>query len=208
MRRKNDFYPTAVDVTAVLPQYVPLYGHVGEVCAGQMDMANVLRGVSSVSRVWTNDITPYPGLDFVSDATKSGSAVWQRPYGWVVTNPPFNVAYDVLRQAWDHTSVGVAMLLRLSFLEPVGGRYEDEGDEEPCFFWPDNGRGEWLKANENDLSHLIIFGSPRPSFTGNGRTDSTTVAWMVWQHGHRHRAIGSKIIFSPGWRRTPPGKEL
>jgi hypothetical protein len=196
MRRANDFYPTEEALTRDLLRYVPICGEVGEVCAGQMDMANVLRNDGCISSVITNDIVPHSGLDFVSDATQLDSAVWQREYDYVVTNPPFSVAFDILRNAWVRTRIGVALLLRLSFLEPVGGRYDDDGK----FYWLDDARGQWLKDHERDLSHMIIFGSSRPSFTGNGRHDNVTTAWMVWQHGRRHHGQGTKIIFRPGWK--------
>jgi hypothetical protein len=51
------------------------------------------------------------------------------------------------------------MLLRLSYLEPT----ED--------------RGAWL--NSHPPTDLIVL--PRISFTGNGKTDSVTCAWIVWR---------------------------
>lgn len=54
--------------------------------------------------------------------------------------------------------VGVAMLLRLSYLEPT------------------KDRGHWL--NDHPPTQMIVL--PRISFTGDGKTDSVTCAWMIW----------------------------
>jgi hypothetical protein len=92
----------------------------------------------------------------------------------------------ILENAYRAAHVGVAFLLRLSFLEPT------------------NGRAAWLQAHEAELSHLLIFGSPRPSFTDDGRTDSATVAWMVWRRGWTGR---TQVRFVTGWAgETPNGR--
>lgn len=202
MARAFEFYPTDEAVTRRLLRHVLVCGRVGEVCAGEMDMARVLRQHTPHCQVVTNDIRPMTGVDYTGDATRPDAPIWSGRFDWVVTNPPFSQAFDILRLAWENTAVGVAMLLRLTFLEPVGGRYDDDG----FLCWPEIGkaRGQWLSDHERDLSHLIIFGSPRPSFTGNGSTDSVTTAWMVWQHGHRNRygrwQGGTQVIFAPGWK--------
>jgi hypothetical protein len=80
-------------------------------------------------------------------------------YDWIVNNPPFSCAPQIIPLAFQHARVGIAMLLRLSFLEPV------------------ENRGTWL--NQYPPTHLIVL--PRISFTGNRKTDSVTCAWMVWR---------------------------
>lgn len=77
---------------------------------------------------------------------------------WVITNPPFSQAFEIVSIAHRYATSGVAMLLRLSFLEPT---YK---------------RQAWLAANPPNK--LIVL--PRISFTGDGKTDSCTVAWMIW----------------------------
>ena len=178
-RKRFDAYPTETAVTRALLNRVPISGIVCEPCAGAGLMAGELQKETAVSSVRTNDIdveqyARYGRHDFFGDATDPLADVWsypiadfQRPFSWIVTNPPFNQAMGVLRQSWEHASVGVAFLLRLTFLEPAGKRSGE--------------RGEWLAAHEDQMTHLITLGQPRPSFTGNGKTDSATVAWMVWQ---------------------------
>lgn len=193
-RRANDFYPTQSSMTRALLKRVSISGDVCEPAAGEMDMAKVLRNMP-FTRVITNDIVPYPGLDLIGDATDPAAAVWRRDYEWVVMNPPFAQAFEILKLAWEHTTVGVAMLMRLSFLEPVNGEYNRAGR----FTWKSNPRGAWLMAHETDMTHLLIFGSPRPSFTGKGN-DSVTTAWAVWMHGYGQSGQGTKVRMLPGWK--------
>jgi len=189
-RKKFDAYPTETAVTRVLLNRVPISGIVCEPCAGAGLMAGELQKKTAVSSVWTNDVNVdhCDHVDFLSDATDPLADVWtyqiadfQRPFSWVVTNPPFNQAMGVLRQSWEHASIGVAFLLRLTFLEPAGKRSGE--------------RGEWLAAHEDQMTHLITLGQPRPSFTGNGKTDSATVAWLVWQKDWSWDALGIERPF-------------
>jgi hypothetical protein len=180
-----DKYPTEEKVTQALLDRVEICGSALEACAGAGQMAQVLRSHESSyaydttndvplqlqpglhgRRVWTNDIDPTYMTDYGGDAGDPSAPVWERKWNWVVTNPPFSEAHRILPVAWDHCRVGVAFLLRLTYLEPCANR-ED-----------------WLKAHSRFMSNLIIFGQPRPSFTGDGSTDSVTTAWMVWRKNH------------------------
>lgn len=57
--------------------------------------------------------------DFLGDDPFEGGAV---PFDWIVTNPPFVQGEAFVRTAWARANRGVAMLLRLQFLEG-GARY-------------------------------------------------------------------------------------
>ena len=85
------------------------------------------------------------------------------PVDWVVTNPPYKMPLcrDIVANAVAFARVGVAMLLRLSFLEPTAKV---------------NPRGPWLASNPP--SRILIL--PRYSYTQNGKSDSCTTAWMIW----------------------------
>jgi hypothetical protein len=124
-----------------------------EPCVGGGDIARFLPG-----RVYTNDIDHQREAGFHLDAT--APATWKRlpPVDWVISNPPFNVAHLIVPRAYEHARVGVAMMLRLTWLEPA-----------------DN-RASWLK--EHPLTRQIVL--PRFSFDGSGSTDSVTCAWMIW----------------------------
>jgi hypothetical protein len=165
MRRANDFYPTPAWATDLLLQQAGLCGDLcAELCCGNNDITRQLRASGRFSRVLTNDLDKTRDSDTHYDAARRmtysryADLGWAMPC-WVVTNPPFNAAAQIVPLAYDFATIGIAMLLRLSFLEPV----ED--------------RGAWL--NEHPPTSMIVL--PRISFTGDGKTDSVTCAWMVWE---------------------------
>jgi hypothetical protein len=82
---------------------------------------------------------------------------------WVVTNPPYTmpICTQIVEQAVKHASVGVAMMLRISFREPTVKK---------------NPRGPFL--SEHPISRLITL--PRYSYTGDGKSDSVTTEWAIW----------------------------
>lgn len=156
-RQKNDFYPTPAWATEVLCDRVGIGGSVFECCAGDGDISRVLKTIPGAV-VHANDIDEKHSTDFHVDlSNRLGWEGLDRP-DWTVTNPPFKHAPEMVQLAFHHSVVGVAMLLRLSFLEPC------------------KNRGEFLA--KNPPTTLLVL--PRISFTGDGRTDSTTCAWFVW----------------------------
>jgi len=169
-RSVDDFYRTPAWMTQALLARCSfnMCEGVVEPCAGDGAIVNQLpQNVDAL----TNDIVArHPFLpEFLLDAraVKSWHAFKEATsrIDVVVTNPPFNEAYEIVVQAVDHARVAVAMLLRLSWLEPT---------EE---------RGPWLLANPPEA--LIVL--PRHDFRGNGATDSVTSAWMVWMTRARNQ---------------------
>ncbi|KYC42053.1 hypothetical protein WA1_18805 [Scytonema hofmannii PCC 7110] len=166
-RRLNDFYPTPAWATQELIKRVPIIGVILEPCAGQMDISKRLD--SSVDRlVFSSDLTW--DNEAPRDATKD--AFWdywskETPLDWVVTNPPFTHAAEILIKAYDRAQIGCTFLLRLSFLEPC------------------NGRANFLA--KRPPNYLIVL--PRISFTGDGRVDNCTCAWFVWIKGCQEQTI-------------------
>ncbi len=106
--------------------------------------------------VKTNDVDLNHQTDWHFDATDASAWPW-RVWPWVITNPPFNQAFDILKVSLEAGNC-VAFLLRLSFLEPT---FE---------------RGMFLA--ENPPNKILVL--PRISFTGDGKTDSVTCAWLIW----------------------------
>ncbi len=152
-RRPWDFYPTPAWATEALLRSVPeIGGPILEPCSGAGDITRIL--ITAGHQVATNDLNPRTDADTHEDAAIASL----RGHDWIVSNPPFNQAPAIVANAVRHARVGVAMLLRLSFLEPC-----------------DN-RARWLESHPPD--RLLIL--PRISFTGDGNTDSVTCGWMVW----------------------------
>jgi|SRR5688572_15022937 len=173
-RSEHDWYPTPEPFTRSLIYHVPeiARANVFECAAGDGAITQVLVAEHQC-RVLTNDIDRrHVNNRWHEDATER--AVWNkaaaftftngRPLEWTVTNPPFNVAFPMLQFAIEHSAVGVAFLLRKTFLEPT---------EE---------RGEWLSKHPPSR----IIGLPRHSFRGDG-SDSVSCDWMIWErHPHKH----------------------
>jgi hypothetical protein len=182
-RHKLDLYETNEKITRLLTGRVNLNGRrVLECCCGPGAMAAVLRPLCE--RLTTNDLDPQHPADHHLHAATPYLYHLVQP-DWTITNPPFSEAEDILPAAFAGSQIGVAFLLRLSYLEPVAARGQRTG------------RASWLQRHSHELSHLIIV-NPRPRFRpGTKGTDSVTVAWMVWQHDH---SGGTEVIFVQGWR--------
>lgn len=175
-----------------------------EPCVGDYAIAKVLRarvgdeqpdGTPIPLEIVTNDLDTRRRADLHMDA--AGPGFWQLlntrfdpdhdgrelnaslgaggKIDWMVTNPPFNVAFDILRHARYHRPLmNVALLVRRSFLEPT---------EE---------RGYWLARNPPQRAIVL----PRYSFTSRrenvpdllgerevvipGGSDNMTCEWLIW----------------------------
>jgi hypothetical protein len=164
-RRALDYYPSGTRAAAALYGRLPGIRHVAEPCVGTGDLV----ADSWLDVMWTNDIDHTRQADYRLDAAQRESwLVFPRPR-WVVTNPPFSQAAAILANALEFATDGVAMILRLSFLEPCAGR------EQLLLLRPP--------------TRLIVL--PRMSFTNDGKTDSVTCAWMVWS---RYVSPGVEVV--------------
>jgi hypothetical protein len=161
MRRANDAYFTPAWMTRALLHHVPeIRGNVLEPCAGDMSIVTVLRQAPGVYAT-ANDIKPQPDC-WARDA--SSPYIYDGvTFDWVITNPPYTMptCTQIVENAIRHARVGVAMMLRISFKEPTAAR---------------NPRGPFLERHP--ISRELVM--PRYSFTGNGKSDSATTAWMIW----------------------------
>jgi len=161
-RRNNDAYFTPEWAIKALLERVDVTGKVLEPCAGSHVITNVLRENKNITEVVTNDISVEYSQDHYTDACNK-TIYSTNKYDWIITNPPFNKALEIVRNSVESGS-SVAMLLRISFLEPTFDR------------------SEFLDKNAPD--YMLVL--PRISFTGDGKTDSATCAWMMW-YKDRHQ---------------------
>jgi hypothetical protein len=161
-RRELDFYETPDWMPRTVLEYVGNFGGtVLEPCVGDWAIANVLAeyGVQLV----TNDIDPLRQADFHLDASKSES--WEKfpVVDWIVTNPPYNQGFDIIRHARDYAKVGIIMFPRMSFFEP----------------W--KRRGGWLER----YPATLVVSLPRYQFKRNDKGkwayDNAAVWGGVWQ---------------------------
>lgn len=165
MRRAWDAYFTPSSAVDELLRVVDIRGRVLEPSSGDGAIARPL--IAHGCEVLTNDLNPAMPSLMHGDATDP--AWWKKGKGvpWVVGNPPFSLASTIVPLAFQHASEGVAMLLRLSWLEPCADRVD-------------------FLVKHPPTTLLVI---PRISFTGDGKTDNVTCAWMVWSKRSALQAI-------------------
>lgn len=159
-RSDFDFYETPSWMTYALLRFHPAIrgATVLECCAGRNAITNVLHEARCT--VHTNDLDRRHAAETRYNAASADYwGLIAPPVDWVITNPPFNVAMDILPDAFTHARVGVAFLLRKTFLEPVLKR------------------GPWLSAYPPSR----ILGLPRHNFRGDGSGDSVSCDWMLWE---------------------------
>lgn len=94
----------------------------------------------------------------------------------IITNPPFNIAEDIIKKALNDVKEGgyVIMLLRLNFF---GGKQRLQK------FW-----------NEVGLPKYSFVHHRRMSFTSDGKTDSIEYQHAVWKKGYKPEFTQLKVI--------------
>ena len=154
-RRDLDFYETPAYYVETLIKRAGILptSRVFEPCAGDGAIAWHFEG-----RCWTNDIDFRRNTNYHFDAADEWP-VLDPGWGWIISNPPFKQALPIVERAVERAA-NIAMLLRISFLEPTKQREQ--------FL---------LKRPPSGIIYL-----PRHSFTGNGKSDMSTVAWMLWNY--------------------------
>jgi hypothetical protein len=174
-----DFFPTPPWATRALVEEVlgAELGYVWEPACGEGHMAEVLREYSIHIRA--TDIFDYgygiADVDFLTqdDNTAAGT-------DWIITNPPFgDLTEKFTLRAIELAKIGVAMFVRLQWLESVG-RYETIFKDHPP-------------------TCIAFFAERVPLCKGEWKPDGTTATayiWLVWIKGQEPR--------SPFW--IPPGQ--
>lgn len=164
MRRERDFYPTPEGLTRILLDHAPVIGgRIYEPCVGEGHIAKMLNEAKWNNNVYTCDINPACVPNYVGDSRTFWPKFPYESFDWLITNPPFNQAAEMVKM-WHgkmqegKIKLGMALLLRLSFLEPASNR------------------ADFLRNHPPDA--LLVC--PRTSFTGDGKSDSVTCGWMIW----------------------------
>ena len=166
-----DFFPTPLWATRALVEKVlrPEYAHftdsVWEPACGEGHMSKVLE--EYFSRVEVSDVFPY-GEGEVIDFLSPDAECWAPD--WIITNPPFKTAEDFALRGLERADIGVALLVRSSWLE---------------------GTGRYARIFRPHPPKIIAQFTERVPMV-KGRYDpnastATSYAWVVWIKGHTGR---------------------
>jgi len=167
-RSSLDNFPTPPWATRALMEYVINCGDghykdssCYEPACGAGHMHKVLCKYFSV--VFASDIHDY-GYGNVADFLNKNEG--KGPVDWIITNPPFRLAEEFVEQALKQATVGVAMLVRTTFLETIG-RYEKiYSKNPPTIFAQFSERVPMVKGRLDKKA-----------------SSATAYAWMVWLKG-------------------------
>lgn len=182
-RRERDAYYTPEFATAALLEHEN--GIRGETlldpCCGDGRMAAQIGEYFRI--IALNDLAHGPGFDWGPSVTMlyrqgklgflgHGDAAREGPNSpwfeadWVITNPPWSHASEIAQISLRHARKGVALLVRLTFLEATRKR-------------------SWICGKPPDA----VLCLPRISFDGSGQTDSAPPAWLLWGPSVTRRGI-------------------
>lgn len=184
MRNQLDFYPTPrAAVDELLAEIGPLLGtgFILDPAAGDGAMLTAVKdALPTLPDNAVIGIEIDPVLCATATARFGPDWVWEGDYlkekypgypdfALVIANPPYSKAQEfvdkMLREQGQDTIV--AALLRLNFL----------GSQK---------RHDWWLEHRPDALRVL---SKRPSFTGDGKTDSTEYAWYIWGPDYWHNQL-------------------
>lgn len=165
VRIEGDRYYTPVRIYEWLQARLELVEQtIFDPCCGQDNPTEEVFGLNN--EVIENDIDVC-GVTSEYSFDASDGTMWTMVgnIDWTITNPPYSqpTLDRIIANSLKYSSVGVAMLLRLSYLEPTKSRRE-------------------ILAGSGEKQLLAVYPcNPRPQFDPSKKgTDSSTVAWFVW----------------------------
>jgi len=133
-----------------------------EPACGNGDMVKALREYFVV--VHASDVHAHVKSVKTHDFLMPGEPLFEN-IDWVISNPPFRLAEQFVERALDIALDGVAMLVRLSFLEGVG-RYQRLFSKHPPMIFQFTERVTMVKGR----------------LEGSGGS-ATAYCWLVWRKG-------------------------
>lgn len=156
---------------------------VWEPCANRGHMVKPLG--EYFGRVFASDICDY-GMGYTQHDFLMPYLPQDVAYGadWIITNPPFRLAFDIIQRGIDLASIGVAVLVRSAFEEGVG-RYDALFRQRPPTLLG--------VFSERVIMHKGVLRDPSQLYldekTGEMKRPSTATSykWMVWIKGMNPR---------------------
>ncbi len=112
LRQKEDFYPTPRYVTEALLDNYAFEGKIWEPACGDGRMSRVIE--ERYQDVYSSDLIDRgygeSGIDFLKSTTKFDN---------IITNPPFNIAYEFIVQGLKLADKSLALLLPIRYLTGI-----------------------------------------------------------------------------------------
>jgi len=172
-RHEFDFYETPAWLTLLALSHIPFSGMIGEPCAGHGAISSILKATGF--NVWLNDIDLVKPTDYHSDAAKSEHWATLPDADWIISNPPYGrLAAPIVQNAYHHAQKGIAMVLRLNWLEVCDDRVDFLRQHPPTtiinvprFCYTKSSKGRWAtdqcptnlycwdKSNTSRLTKII-----------------------------------------------------
>lgn len=169
--REREAYFTPADATRVLIERAPEVSgqDLLDPCCGDGRMAKALMEARRFRSCRINDIVEpdalaVPGCRLASAEDAAHPSLYIPAPDAVVTNPPFGHAGAIAHLALQRARRAVALLVRLTWLEPCGASVRAP-----------RGERRWLTTCPP--TRVIVLG--RISFTGAG-SDSAGYVWAIW----------------------------
>jgi hypothetical protein len=215
-RDPKDFYATPRPAFAPLIPHLPRNVQFWEPCAGDGRLIQMLRE-SGRDNAYGSDLFPQSddGKLYLPQPVNYLEDKAQRDF--VVTNPPFSVAFEMCQHARTH-SREFMFLLRLAFLESEE-RGDWMSDNEPAGLWVLRKRPSFVMSITCKTFHpskydpaipgsttphtckhnwLLPIESPRPKICPKcggdklsiSTSDNSGYAWMYWAHDPRPELCG------------------
>ena len=184
LHRSLEYFPTppwaARAGAELIRQLDPEASRIWEPACGEGHMAAAL--AEYFPQVFATDIHAHGFggvLDFLDERAEGGDHI---EADWIVTNPPFPTAEHFLRVGMRRARRGVALLVRLQFLESVG-RY-------PLLYGP-----------SEILTLLSVFAERVPMTLGKWDPEATTATGYAWLFWMKDAAPIAPIGIPPGTKR-------
>lgn len=165
-RQKMDFYPTPEYITRALMERIYFSGTIWECACGDGKMSEVLKTygnhVVSTDLIDRGYYDATTGVDFLMENTSMDN---------IVTNPPFNLAYEFIEQGLRLAKKKLALLLPIRYL---------------------TGKKRCELYRKNPPAFIIVIPN-KVDFVGNGNP-VMEFAWFVWDKSIE--AIKTQILWA------------
>ena len=170
-RVENDYYATdPKSVKALFKAHKIKSKSFYEPCVGAGHISKVIRKKFKKATIFESDLVDRGcgtgGVNFLTDDVLNTKKV-----DWIVTNPPYKHALEFIDKSLELTKIGVAMFLKIQFLESQG-------------------RKEWFK--KKPPKYVYVFSKRQDPWrngdelnpeTGKKWGSTMCFAWFVWEHG-------------------------